>query len=262
MSKVMVHNTPLVSIIMPCYNAAGFISQSIDSVLAQSYENWELLVVDDMSSDNSAEIVFDYAKNDKRIKLFRLTEKGYAHGARNFATNAASGDFVAFLDSDDIWLPDKLQKQLDFMLEKNLPLTISNYYLMTADGKKFDRPFINPRITTYNSLLMKSSSIHFATVMYSSKLIGKHFFRAIRNVEDYVFVLDLLKVVSEAVCLPEPLTIYRIANPTAVSNSKLKMASQTWKAYREFEELGILKSCCCFACYAVRGFLKYRQYRV
>ena len=233
---------------------------AIKSVCAQTYQNWELLIVDDLSTDRSCDVILDYVKEDDRIKLFKLTEKGCAYGARNFATEKAQGAYIAFLDSDDLWLKEKLQRQIGFMEESLLALSYSDYYMMDASGNVFLRPYSNPERTTYHSLLLKSSSIHFSSVVYSVKRLRKHFFKSI-DVEDYAFLLDLLKILPEAKNVPEPLTVYRIANPLARSGNKKKIAMKTWNIYRNVEKLSLLQSSYCFLHYAIKGMLKYRPYR-
>ena len=112
----------MVSIITPCHNAADTIAETIESVLAQTYQNWEMIVVDDCSTDNSLQIVEEYCEKDPRIKTIRLDRNGGPAKARNAATEAAKGRYIAFLDGDDMWLPEKLQRQLDFMNAHNLVL--------------------------------------------------------------------------------------------------------------------------------------------
>ena len=211
---------PLLSIVMPCYNSENFIARTIKSVIYQTYTNWELIVVDDVSTDKTFQIVSEFANIDSRIKLFRLSEKGFTHGARNYATNKAQGDFIAFLDSDDLWLKNKLQDQMKFMLKTNCPMTISNNYMMDFGGEIFKKPYINPKVTTYNSLMCKKSAIHFSSVIYSVKQLGKHYFQA-KEPEDYMFCLELLKIVPQALNVNEILTVYRISNPLSNSGRKL-----------------------------------------
>lgn len=126
--------TQLVSIIMPSYNAALFIKDAIDSVLAQSYTNWELLITDDNSKDNSTQIIEEYAKKDSRIKLYALNKNVGAAEARNNSIKNAKGRFIAFLDSDDVWESNKLDKQLSFMIENGYAFTMTNYRIMSEKG--------------------------------------------------------------------------------------------------------------------------------
>ena len=250
---------PLVSIIMPCYNAERFLSRTIETVLSQTYQNWELLIVDDISKDKSPEIMEAYAERDKRIHVFRLSQKGYTHGARNYAMDKASGEYAAFLDADDLWMKDKLEKQIRYMQENSYPFTITDNYMMSMDGQIFTRPYKNPKVTTYRSLLLKRSAIHFSSVVYSLKDLGKHYFQE-KEPEDFMFCLELLKLTLGAMNFGEPLTVYRIANPLSNSGRKGSYAVKTWKLYRSLN-MGFLRTCYYFAHYAVRGVLRYWPYK-
>ena len=249
---------PLISIVMPCYNAEKFISYTIETVLSQTYKNWELLIVDDKSTDNSLKVISTY--NDNRIKVFPLSQKGYTHGARNFALDKATGNFIAFLDSDDLWMRDKLEKQINFMTKNNYPLTITDNYMMNINGQIFTLPYKNPKVTTHRTLLLKKSAIHFSSVMYYLPKLGRHYFQE-KEPEDFMFVLDLLRATPEAINISEPLTVYRISNPLSNSGNKLQYARKTWKLYRSMNDLNLLQACLCFMHYAVKGVLRYRPYK-
>src|SRR5690554_6000603 len=114
------NSTPLVSVITPSYNSLSFIKETINSVRIQSYSNWEMIIVDDNSKDNSAHVIKEYTKNDQRIKIISLTQNGGAARARNIAIKESKGDYIAFLDSDDLWLPSKLEEQVAFMQKGDL----------------------------------------------------------------------------------------------------------------------------------------------
>src|SRR5690625_120229 len=123
----MIEKEPLVSIITPAYNAARFIGETIESVLAQTYENWEMIIVDDCSTDDTREIVQSYQEKDSRIKLFTLDKNSGSGVARNKAMDEAKGRFIAFLDSDDLWYPEKLRRQIAFMLDNGVAFTFTKY---------------------------------------------------------------------------------------------------------------------------------------
>ena len=251
---------PLISIVMPCYNAEKFIARTIKTVIYQTYKNWELIIVDDVSDDGSFKIAEEFAKNETRIKLFKLKQKGFTHGARNFATDQAEGDYIAFLDSDDLWLKNKLEVQINFMLKNNCKMSISNNYMMDFNGEIFEKPYINPEITTYDSLMIKKSAIHFSSVMYSVKDLGKHYFQE-KEPEDYMFCLELLKITPQALNVNKILTVYRISNPLSNSGKKLSYARKTWKLYRSMKNINFIRACWSFLNYAVRGILRYRPYK-
>jgi teichuronic acid biosynthesis glycosyltransferase TuaG len=118
---------PLISIITPCYNSAGFLAQTIESVIAQTYKNWEMIIVDDCSTDASFDIALNYAAKDERIKVYRTEQNCGAALARNKAIKLSQGEYLAFLDSDDIWLPEKIERQLQFMRENNSDFSFTEY---------------------------------------------------------------------------------------------------------------------------------------
>ena len=154
---------PLVSIIMPAYNSEKYISESIESVIKQTYQNWELLITDDKSQDSTRTIVKSYSKKDPRIKLFFNSENGGAGVARNNSIKEANGRFIAFLDADDIWLPEKLEKQINFMLEGEYIFTYTAY--QKFKGTSSLGIFLPPSTTTYNKLL-SSNVIGCLTAVY------------------------------------------------------------------------------------------------
>ena len=169
----------LVSIVTPCYNAGKFIGQTIDSVLAQTHTHWELIIVDDCSSDSSVEIIERYTYRDNRIKLIRQPENGGAVLARNKAIEEACGQYIAFLDADDLWLPNKLEKQLVFMREHDLAFTYSSYQLMNESGEYLGEFLTQPQISYH--FLLKTNCIGCLTAIYDvekikSKLRPETFF--------------------------------------------------------------------------------------
>ena len=169
----------MVSIIIPTYNSSFFISQAIESVLVQTYKDWEALVIDDCSTDDSANIIKSYCQKDERIKYLK-TE--YASGSptlpRNIGIKNSQGRYIAFLDSDDIWLPDKLEKQLKVFTESEVAIVYSNYEKMEQNGKCCGREIIAPSTVDY-SLLLKGNCIGCLTAMYDTEKVGKVFFKKI-----------------------------------------------------------------------------------
>ena len=161
----------LVSIIMPSYNASRFIAESINSVFLQAYSNWELLIVDDCSMDNSVRIAQKFVDIDKRVRLFPLEKNVGAAAARNVAIGQAKGQYIAFLDSDDVWEEDKLKKQLAFMEENSYAFTFSNYYVMEEDGRKIGNIVRVPTSLTYHQYL-RNTIIGCLTVIIDRKQTG------------------------------------------------------------------------------------------
>ena len=170
---------PLVSIITPCYNAAPFISQAIESVLAQSFGDWEMIIVDDCSSDDSLSIIQKYARIDSRIRYLRTDKpSGSPTLPRNMGIKETKGRYIAFLDSDDIWLPNKLSDQLKVFEKSEVAIVFSNYEKVSLGGERCGREVIAPCEVDY-PLLLKGNCIGCLTAMYDSALTGKIFFKEI-----------------------------------------------------------------------------------
>jgi len=231
-------NHPIVSIITPSYNSEKHISEAITSVLNQSYQNWEMLIVDDFSNDNSAEIIETFSKMDKRIKLIRLKENVGSALARNAAIKKAKGRFIAFLDSDDTWFPEKLEKQLTYLKQHNLVLTYSAYETMDEDSHTINIRNIQETIT-YKDML-KSNHIGNLTGIYDSNYFGKVYMEPYGH-EDYILWLRLIKQIESTKGIAEPLARYRIASDSLSSN-KLKALTWQWYIYRDIEKLDIFQS--------------------
>lgn len=244
----------LVSIIIPCYNSSKFISQTIESVLNQTHQNWEMIIVDDCSTDNSIQIITEYIKNDERIKLIKLEKNSGPAIARNKATEEAKGRYIAFLDSDDVWLPKKLEVQLKFMAENNILVCYSSYSLINEAGNEIGL-FITEERATYDKLL-RTNFIGNLTAIYDAENIGKQYTDNVRR-QDYALWLKILKLTDQAGGILDPLAKYRIHNKS-VSSNKIKAASWQWNIYRNVEKITLIKSMYYFMHYAYYGFFKYR----
>jgi teichuronic acid biosynthesis glycosyltransferase TuaG len=245
----------LVSIITPSYKTEKFIAQTIESVLSQTYQNWEMIIVDDVSPDNSNDIVEEYCKKDSRIKLIKLEENIGPAVARNKAIEEANGRYIAFLDSDDLWIPEKLEKQIKFMESNNLVLSYSSYYLIDEDNNDVDT-FITKYKVNYSDLL-KTNGIGCSTAIYDTKKIGKVLMPDIIKRQDYGLWLNILKQTDYAKGILEPLVKYRIMK-NSVSSSKLIASKYVWKIFREVEGLSFLKSVYFFCIYVLYGLIKYK----
>jgi len=247
----------LVSIIMPNYNSASFIKESIVSILSQSYENWELILVDDCSSDDSLKVIEALIADDKRIKLIKLTENSGPAIARNRAIKEAKGRYVAFLDSDDLWTPDKLLKQISFMQEHDVALSYTGYYRIEEEsGEVIDQIHVPEKIN-YSELL-KQNIIGCLTAIYDTRKIGKVYMPDIRKRQDFGLWLNILKKVPYAYGIDEPLAYYRVRS-ASVSSNKILASKYNWKLYREVEKLPIHKAIYYFGWYTYRSILKYKK---
>ncbi len=230
----------LVSIIVPLYNSQKFIAESIKSVFAQSYKNWELIVIDDNSTDRSSEIVEGYIKKDNRIKLIKLDKNVGGAAARNTGIKAAQGDYIAFLDSDDLWYPKKLEKQVEFMKKNNHNLTYTWYEKVDVNGKPLGKAMMSKSSVTYEEML-KSNHIGCLTAMYSVKKLGKIYMPEIEKRHDYALWLEILKRTRYAYCLEEVLGQYRIVKGS-LSSSKINLINYHWRLFREIESFNGIKS--------------------
>lgn len=249
-------NNKLVSIITANYNCENFISDTIESVLSQTYENWEMIIVDDVSSDNSVEIIKSYIKQDSRIKLIELEINSGAAVARNRAIKEAKGRYIAFLDSDDLWLPKKLELQISYMQKYCYDFTYTDYNLIDENNVQYGDTFKAKNKVSYKDLL-KTCTIGCLTVIYDTKQLGKVYMPLIRKRQDYGLWLKILKEIDNAYCLPEALSIYRTRN-NSISSNKIKASQYQWKIYREVENMNIFTSVYYFLHYAYYGIRKYR----
>lgn len=243
----------LVSIIIPSYNASKFIRETITSVRQQSYQNWEMIVVDDYSSDDTCKIIEQECGEDFRIKLIKLDmNKGPAH-ARNVGIKNARGKYLAFIDADDTWLPEKLQKQVSFMQSKDIAFSFTEYRQISEDGKWCGKIVSVPVSVTYNELL-KETIIGGHTVMLDIEKIGFFEYSGEYH-EDYITWLNLLKRCKVAYGLQEDLARYRQVNKSR-SRNKLKSAYRMWRVFRDTLKLPKMQAIWCLISYSAKALIK------
>lgn len=247
----------LVSIITPAFNAAAYVHSTISSVKGQSYNNWELLIVDDCSTDNTVEIVERAAALDPRVRLIRQRKNGGPASARNSALDAAKGRWIAFLDSDDLWLPEKIESQLSFQRRRSAKVTFTAFRRISADGLQTGHLINIPERVGYRHLL-GNTVIATSTVMVDRKLSGEFRMKAMYY-DDFGCWLDLLRDGDVALGLQRDLMRYRVVGQS-VSRNKKNSARQVWRTYRTVEKLGLLQALWYFVSYAVNGYLKYRRF--
>lgn len=229
----------LVSIIMPSYNTDAFISESIESVLNQSYTNWELIIVDDCSNDKTKKVVKKYLK-DKRIKYLENKENIGAAISRNKAIKESNGKYIAFLDSDDIWHKDKLLKQIAFMNKNGYDFTYTKYELIDEEYKPLNKIVSGPK------KISKTGMYNYCwpgclTVMYNQNKVGLVQIEDLKKNNDYAI---WLKVIKNAKCylLNENLAKYRIRTGSISRNNKIKLIKHHYILYRYGEHRGIIAS--------------------
>lgn len=239
----------LVSIIVPVYNAEKFIRETIQTVLNQTYKNWELLLVNDCSTDNSKKIIEEYEKKDKRIHLIELEQNSGAAIARNTGIENSKGRYIAFLDADDLWDKRKLEKQLKFIKENNYEFTYTGYEFADENGNKNGKIVEVPNNINYKQAL-KNTTIFTSTVIFDIKKLGKELIKMpnVKRGQDTATWWKVLKTGVVAYGLQESLSIYRRSNNTLSSN-KIKALKRTWNLYRNVEKLPIFKSIYNFCCY-------------
>lgn len=247
------NTTPLCSIITPSYNSSEFIEDCITSVINQSYSNWELIVVDDCSTDDSFHKLKNFAKNDQRIRLIQLEQNSGSAVARNIALEVANGQYIAFLDSDDIWKPEKLFIQIGFMQSNGSPFSFTAYEKITSTGKSILRLGAPKRITRQQ--LLKTNLIGCSTVIYDACYFGKVQMPLVRSCQDFGLWLKLLNFYPYASGINSTLTKYRI-HDASISANKIKASKNAWLFYRNFEKLSLLQSTYYFSHYAVRGIIR------
>lgn len=247
--------TNLVSIITPCCNAEKHLVQTIESVLAQTWQVWEMLIVDDCSSDDSSYVIQEYAKKDSRIKYFRTPKpSGSPAVPRNIGIEYAKGRYIAFLDSDDMWLPNKLEVQMQvFQNNEDAAIVFSYYEKVPENGIRSGRVIVSPHKITYNDLLY-GNVIGCLTGVYDTEKVGKVYMKQIGH-EDYPMWLKILKSGYIGVNTCDVHALYRVRE-RSVSADKFKAAQWQWNIYRNVEKLGFLKSVRCFIAYAFKGFVK------
>ncbi|WFU75662.1 glycosyltransferase family 2 protein [Bradyrhizobium sp. CB2312] len=247
----------LVSIITPAYKAAGYIEKAITSVQQQTYPHWELIVADDCSPDDTGRIVARYAEQDPRVKLVVQPVNQGPAMARNASLGKAQGRFIAFLDSDDWWLPRKLELQLDFAGRSGAALTYTQFKRVDQDGNNEGRLMKVPDRLTYR-MLLGNTAIATSTAMVDRKQTGD--FRMTKTYyDDFALWLKLLRAGHVANALHEDLMRYRVLKGS-VSRSKVNSAKKVWSTYREIEGLGIASSSVYFSMYACNALLKYLRF--
>jgi teichuronic acid biosynthesis glycosyltransferase TuaG len=231
----------LVSIITPCFNSGNYISQAIQSVINQTHSNWELLLVDDCSSDETFAILSKFASQDTRIKAFKLDKNAGAGVARDYAIQQASGNFIAFLDADDLWKPEKLEKQLRFMQTQNIPFTFSFYETIDEAGNLRNESITTPLKITYNQLYY-CNWIGNLTGIYSVDFFGKIPISSIKKRQDWMLWLQIVKEIKTAIPVPESLAYYRVREDS-ISASKWKLIKYNFKVYKDFHQRNFLSAC-------------------
>lgn len=246
-----------VSIITPSYNSVSFIGSVYDSICSQDYQLWEWLVTDDCSSDDTFKFLLELSKKDSRVRVFKNKENSGAAISRNNSISNAKGEFIAFIDSDDLWFPNKLKNQIQFMDKQKYDFSFTSYELIDGNSESLNKIVDNHDIqyVSYDDMLRKKATLGCSTVMLRRNAFDDISMPLIRTGQDYGLWLKLLKTGVNAYLVPCVLTQYRIL-PDSISRNKFKKAKRQWQIYREIEKLPLFKSIECFCFYAWRAVFR------
>lgn len=247
---------PLVSVIIPVYNAEKIVGYTLDSVINQTYKNLEIICVNDCAKDNSLEVLSEYAKKDKRIKVLSNEKNSGVAVTRNNALKAATGDYIAFVDADDVWHLEKVEKQIKFMLDNDYKLTYTSVQFIDNDNNLTGKKFIIPEEVTFNKLL-KQNVITLSSAIISKEILGDRLFHDDHLHEDFIMWLEILKNdITKAYGLKEILVDYRLT-PGSKSRNKWKSIKMTYGTYKHFK-LNFFKAHWCLMFYIIRSIKKYK----
>lgn len=250
----MINKKPLVSVITPSFNCEKSISNTIESVINQSFIDWEMIIVDDCSTDNSVDVINSYIEKDSRIKLIKRSWNAGPAIARNIAIENALGRYIAFLDSDDQWFSNKLEKQILFMQEKNIEFSYTAYNRYDFKGNHLG--VYKPKLKVDYNDMLKSNRIGCLTAIYDSEKLGKVYMPNISKRQDLGLWLRILKIVPFAYGMDDILANYLAVQPNSVSSNKIAAAKYQWRLYREVEKLPFKISVKNFLSYAYLGHKK------
>ncbi|MCH5463838.1 glycosyltransferase family 2 protein [Levilactobacillus tujiorum] len=249
-------NEPLVSVIMPTFNDSRFVATAIASVLQQTYQHWELVVVNDGSTDDSLQVIEKF-HHDGRLKIINQRTNLGVSAARNAGLNVAQGEYIAFIDADDIWYRDKLEREVTLMEREQLPLVYSYYRIANEEGDVLRAITGLPSRVSYNDLL-RSNSIPILTAIVKTEVLRGRQFKQVHH-EDYALWLDLLRSRKiTATLLPAVTAVYRV-HKHSISGNKVKSAMWTWQLLRRQEKLTIMQTCKNMVYYAISGLAKHQN---
>lgn len=251
---------PVFSVIVTAYNCQYYILETLESIENQIFDDYEVIIIEDCSRDQTADIVKDYIAGKEGWRLHcNTTNKGVAY-SRNKGFDLASGDYIAILDGDDIWLENKLSKQYELIKNQDVDFCFSSYSVMNYLSKRTLYTYKTKKHTDYHSLL-KENYIGCSTAVFSSKILNQLKMHERPYTEDYNFWLDILKLGYKGEGILEPLVLYRIHNKS-LSFNKFKAAKQRFMLYRKNENLSILESMYYFVFYALKALKKHLLIKV
>jgi len=245
-----------VSIITPAYNAVSYLEETVRSVQAQTFTDWEMVIVDDCSTDGTYELAQKLAERDARIKVGKNIENSGVAVTRNNALDMATGDYIAFLDSDDLWLPDKLSKQIEFMENGGYAISYTAYQKFDSHTGKKGKVMRAP-LTMTAKQIYGDTSIGCLTVMVNRKMVGSFYMPRLKHMEDNITWQEILMRGYVAHMLDEVLALYREGNSLSLTGSKKKAAKEQWLVYREYYNFSFIKSLFYFTRYVKNALKKH-----
>lgn len=248
----------LVSIIIPTYNCGSIIGITLESIINQSYKNWEAIIIDDCSNDSTKQVIDVYKNKDNRIKYYRLEQNSGAAAARNKGVELAKGTYIAFLDSDDTWEPNKLLKQIKFMEDNQYKFTCTYYKKIDESGNELNIVVKSMKKYKYNDLLKDCPGN--STVIYNAEKLGKFIIPDIRKRNDYVMWLKVIKESDYLYCLEEVLSSHRIRSGS-ISRNKFSLVKYHWYVYFNIEKLSITKSIYLIIYWIIKSIFKSKHYK-
>ncbi len=248
-------NQTSVDIVLPNYNSSLYIEETLDSIISQSFKNWKLVIVDDNSDDKTKYILKKYNSNNK-IKIIWLKKNKGAGFCRNLAIRNSKSEYIAFIDSDDIWKKEKLSRQLTFMIENKYYFTYTSYNSFRYDKKRINSKEINPAKYFTFKKFTQDTSIATSTMIIKRSLIGNIKFINTKICEDYFFKCQILKKVDKAYCLLENLTEYKIRKNSLQSN-KLRNLYWIWYINKNYNQFNFFKNFISILCISINSLKKY-----
>lgn len=246
---------PRIDIAVPAYNASEYMAATIESIRAQTYPNWHAWIVDDCSTDDTLEVARRLTEGDERFSVHQTDANSGPGAGRNYVIARAPGPYIAFLDADDVWTSEKLERQIEFIRSNEAVLTFTSYQKIDASGTVIS-PVIHAPARIEHKKLLLSNFLACSTVVMDLRKTGRELMPPIRKRQDHAYWLHLTKKGIAARGLDEPLLYYRV-HPGSVSSNKLTAARYSWYLYRRIEKMGLVRSVYYFANYAIRGLLKF-----
>lgn len=235
-----INKNPKVSIIVPLYNTKKLLSETIESVLSQTYTNWEMIIVDDCSTDGSYEYAMTFSEKDQRIQVYKLDCNSGPGAATKYGFEKAKGEMIAFLDSDDLWMPVKLERQIKYMTDHQYEFTCTDYEQINEKSSRIGRTIRCKERADYKSVL-RICPVGSSTVMITSDLLRKVDIPTIRKNNDYSLWLRILKIYPYVYGMQETFMLYRVW-PQSISYNKFKKIKYSWRVFREYEGFSVMFS--------------------